>query len=160
MGENVKESGEKRRKIYWHEAFYWALQMELLEYEDVFEFTNEYQLSQEALKIDVVVIKKEKDVRIEKNLGRIFRACNIFEYKSETDSLSVSDYDKVLAYGLLYSVFMKVPKSDMTLSFAYTRHPRELLKYLEGERKFAVDDQGGGIYYIRGEVFPVQLVER
>ncbi|MCL1790864.1 MAG: hypothetical protein FWG40_05825, partial [Peptococcaceae bacterium] len=45
-------------------------------------------------------------------------------------------------------------------SFAYTKHPRELLKYLEGERKFAVDDQGGGIYYIRGEVFPIQLVER
>ncbi|MCL1791958.1 MAG: 3-isopropylmalate dehydrogenase, partial [Peptococcaceae bacterium] len=82
------------------------------------------------------------------------------EYKSETDSLSVLDYDKVLAYGLLYSVFMKVPKSDMTLSFAYTKHPRELLKYLEGERKFAVDDQGGGIYYIRGEIFPVQLLER
>ena len=73
----MKESGEKRRKIYWHEAFYWALRMELLEYEDVFEFTNEYQLSQEALKIDVVVIKKEKDVRIEKNLGRIFRVLDI-----------------------------------------------------------------------------------
>ncbi|MCL1790491.1 MAG: hypothetical protein FWG40_03890 [Peptococcaceae bacterium] len=123
-------------------------------------YENEHLLSKEALKIDVLIIKKEREVRIEKNIGRIFRNHNIFEYKSETDSLTVSDYDKVLAYGLLYSVFEGVPKSDITLTFAFTKHPRELIKSLEGERKLTVDDKGGGIYYIEGEIFPVQLLER
>jgi hypothetical protein len=45
-------------KIYWHEAFYEALQLELHRYKDFLEFQNEHRLSKEALRVDVSVIKK------------------------------------------------------------------------------------------------------
>ena len=70
----------ERGKIFWHEAFFEALQHELHQYKDYLKFENEHQLSKEALSMDVLVIKKEKGVRIEKNIGRIFREHNIFEY--------------------------------------------------------------------------------
>ena len=57
---------------------------------------SEHQLSKEALVNDMLVIKKNRDVAIEKDIGRIFRKCNIVEFKSEHDSLSIRDFHKVL----------------------------------------------------------------
>ncbi|MCL1919374.1 MAG: hypothetical protein FWG14_13955, partial [Peptococcaceae bacterium] len=151
---------EKQEKIYWHEAFYEALQLELYEYKDILKFENEHQLSKEALKMDVLIIKKEKEVRIDKNFGHIFRTHNIFEYKSETDTLTVADYHKVLGYALLYAAFEQVSIEDITISFALTRHPRDLLKYLETVRKLTVEDMGNGLSYITGDIIPIQLLER
>ena len=110
--------------------------------------------------MDVLIIKKEKRLHITKHFGRIFQTHNIFEYKSETDSLSISDYHKVLAYGLLYSSFEQIPLKDITLSFVLTRHPRELVKYLEQERKLTVKDMNHGVSYIYGEIVPIQILER
>ncbi|MDR2757307.1 MAG: hypothetical protein LBC20_16535, partial [Planctomycetaceae bacterium] len=76
-------------KTSWHPAFWGAMQLELKEYRDVLEFTSEYQLTSEPLRIDVLIIKKLKDVVIDKNIARIFRTYNIFEYKSPSDSLTV-----------------------------------------------------------------------
>ena len=84
----------QQEKIHWHEAFYEAIQLDLREYQDSLKFENEHQLSKEALKMDVLIIKKEKHLHITKHFGRIFQTHNIFEYKSETDSLSISDYHK------------------------------------------------------------------
>ena len=42
--------------VYWHSGFFAALQMELIDYIDVLQFTDEHELSKEALKIDVLVI--------------------------------------------------------------------------------------------------------
>ena len=48
--------------------------------------------------IDALIIKKDPSAVITKNIGRIFRTHNIVDFKSEKDSLSISDYQKVLAY--------------------------------------------------------------
>ncbi|OBR89908.1 MULTISPECIES: hypothetical protein [Clostridium] len=79
-------------KIKWHPAFAAAIQLELKEYREDLEFVTEYQLTDEPLRIDVLVIKKLKDIRITKSLGKIFRKYNIFEYKSPTDYISIDDY--------------------------------------------------------------------
>ena len=55
---------DSQNKIYWHDAFYEAVQLELAEYSHVLEFKNEHHLSKEALKIDVMIIKKAKDAEI------------------------------------------------------------------------------------------------
>jgi hypothetical protein len=47
-------------------------------YRNILEFKAEYQLSAEPLRIDVLIIKKLKDVAIEKNIGVIFRTDNIY----------------------------------------------------------------------------------
>lgn len=146
-------------KVYWHEAFFEALKLELHQYKDALEFQKEHHLSKEALRMDVLIIKKNKDIRIEKNIGRIFKEHNIFEYKSESDSFSIWDYNKILGYGFLYSSFERIPMSDITLSIALTIYPRELIKFLENERGLKVRDLGDGIYHIDGDIIPVQILE-
>jgi len=146
-------------KVFWHEAFFEAIQLEFHDYRDSLDFQDEHHLSKEALIMDVLVIKKKQGERIDKNIGKIFKTHNVFEFKSEKDSLSEQDYNKVIAYALLYSSFTPAPVSDITVSFAITVHPRELLKYLENERGFKVQTIENGIYYIKGDTFPVQILE-
>jgi len=148
-----------RDKVYWHDAFFEALQLELHEYLDALTFANEHPLSKEALIVDVLVIKKERDIKIEKNIGKIFKAINLFEFKSETDSLTVRDYNKVMGYAYLYASFAPAHASDITISFAVTVHPRDLLDYLENDCKFKISYSDDGICYVSGETFVVQILE-
>ena len=124
--------------IPWHPAFIEALQMELAAYQDVFEFRPEYQLTAEPLRIDCVVIKKLKNVEIQKNIAAAFRDWNLLEYKSPDDYVSVNDFYKVYGYACLYASFEKVPVTNLTISFVESRYPRRLLAYLENRRGYAV----------------------
>jgi hypothetical protein len=74
----------------------------LEEYRDGLSFEAERPLGAEPLIIDVVIVKKAPGVRIEKNIGRIFRERNIIEYKSPYDTLTAWDVHKGLAYSHLY----------------------------------------------------------
>ena len=149
----------EHNKVYWHDAYYEALQLEFYQYKEFLKFEKEHQLSQEALRMDVLVIKKDKDVQIAKNIGQIFRGYNIFEYKSESDSFSLWDYNRVLGYAHLYSSFEKVVMSDITVSISLTKYPRKLMKYLENECGLEVRDLGKGINYIIGGIVPIQILE-
>ena len=157
--EDINQENEKQDKIYWHDAFYAALQLELNDYITVLSFEDERQLSKEALAMDVLIIKKTADVSIDKNIGRIFKGHNIFEYKSEKDTLSVWDYNKVAGYAFVYSAFEKVPIEDMTISFVVTPKPVKLFGYLENTRGFRIVEANPGIYYIEGDTFKVQVIE-
>jgi len=68
--------------IAWHTGFLSAIQLELSEYKDSLQFISEYQLTTEPLHMDLLIIKKDKDINIEKNIAEIFRRHNIIEYKS------------------------------------------------------------------------------
>jgi hypothetical protein len=85
---------EKKERIRRHPVFAQAIRLELEQYLDALEFWEEYNLSTEPLRIDVVIIKKAPGVVIEKNIGRIFKRVNIVEYKSPEDSVSLSDFHK------------------------------------------------------------------
>ena len=84
-------------KIQWHPAFDAALQIEFGEEAEYLEFDSEHLLSKKPMQIDVL-IKNEKHVKIQKNIGRIFRQYNIIEYKSPEDNLDIDDFYKVYAY--------------------------------------------------------------
>ena len=88
-------------KIQWHPAFDAALQIELGEETKYLEFDSEHLLSKKPMQIDVLV-KNEKHVKIQKNIGRIFRQYNIIEYKSPEDNLDIDDFYKVYAYACIY----------------------------------------------------------
>ena len=148
-----------KRKVYWHEAFFEAMKLELHNYRGALDFVGEYPLSKEALVIDILIIKKEPGVEIQKNIGRLFRGHNVVEYKSERDSLSVYDYHKILAYALLYSSFKRVDITDITVTFALTIHPRELMRHIRGTARLSVREAGKGITYIEGGIVPVQILE-
>ena len=73
---------KKGYRLQWHPAFYAGLQIELGKDAGNLIFENEHQLSTKPLGIDVLVIKKDADIPIHKNIGRIFRKYNLVEYKS------------------------------------------------------------------------------
>ena len=150
---------DEKGKVYWHDAHHEALQLELYEYEDALIYEIEHELNKEALRMDTLIIKRIKDVKNEKNIGKIFKNHNIVEYKSEKDSFSYWDYQKILGYLFLYSSFEQVPITEITISISLTMFPRELVKTLENERKLRLQKQGNGIYYLDGDVVPIQILE-
>ncbi|MCL1997820.1 MAG: hypothetical protein FWG65_03545 [Turicibacter sp.] len=150
---------EKRDKVYWHDAFFAAMQLEFHDYIDVLTFIDEHQLSKEALIMDVLIIKKAANVQISTNIGRIFQTHNIIEYKSETDNLTKWDYYKVVGYANLYSAFGEIPIEEITITFVSTPKPVNLLSHLANERGFAVEEVEPGIYHIKGDMFAVQILE-
>ena len=66
----------KDDKIQWHPAFDAALQIELGDEAKYLEFESEHMLTKKPMQIDVLV-KNDKHVKIQKNIGRIFRQYNI-----------------------------------------------------------------------------------
>ena len=162
MSKSTKTNQSKKvnidEDVYWHSGFFVALQMELIDYIDILQFIDEHELSKEALKIDVLIILKKKDVKIEKNIGRIFREHNIVEFKSETDYVSINDYYKIHAYACFYKSFNSIGLDKVSITFVEYKVPKKLFKHLKEERGFTITQPFDNIYYIKGDLFPVQIV--
>ncbi|MDR2116370.1 MAG: hypothetical protein LBP87_08310, partial [Planctomycetaceae bacterium] len=77
----------------------------------------------------VLIIKKNEDIEIKKNIARIFRKYNVIEYKSPHDYISIEDYDKTHVYSRFYAVNHGVRTDDMSVTLVSTRKPRKLLSY-------------------------------
>ena len=133
--------------------------MELEEFRDNLEFHPEFQLSSEPLRIDCIIIKKDRDIEIKKNIAAIFRDVNLLEYKSPEDYLAVEDFYKVSGYVYLYAAFEKLPITSLTMSFIGSRNPRKLLAYLREERRFCVEETSPGIYNVKGDILPIQVID-
>ena len=149
-------------KIQWHPAFVAALKLELKEYADVLEITEEYQLTEKPLQIDVVLIKKNRDIVIEKNIARIFHRHNIVEYKSPDDYLSIDDYYKVKAYTYLYKTLAEhvdeIKVKDLTITLTSVTYPVKLIKHLEAEQGIKLVKKYDGIYYCQNADIPMQIL--
>jgi hypothetical protein len=156
--ENQENSPEDDR-ISWHPAFFEAIQMELDEYRQDLQFISEYQLTTEPLRVDLVIIKKSKDIVIKKNIASIFRKENIVEYKSPEDYVSIRDYYQVYGYACIYQSLKEIDIRDLTLTFIESRHPRELLSHLGKERGYPVEEKWPGIYIISGDIMPIQIID-
>jgi len=132
----------------------------LFEYQDLLEYKYEYQLTSEPLRIDLLIIKKPREVVIDKNIARIFRTDNLLEYKSPEDYVSVKDFLKVYAYANLYAAITPdVELSDITITFVENKYPRKLLEYLTETRGYRVNEESPGIYQISGDYIPIQIIE-
>jgi len=156
--EQDKNHACEGQAITWHPAFVEAIKLELEDYRDVLEFLPEYQLTSEPLRIDCVIIKKEKNAVIRKNIAAIFREINLLEYKSPDDYVSVEDFYKVYSYACLYASFEKMPVTSITISFIESRYPKTLLAHLREVRKFTVEETSSGIYTVTGDIIPIQLI--
>jgi len=155
----AEEPEEPANDIQWHPAFLEALQMELDEYRHALQFIPEHQLTTKPLRIDLVIIKKTADIPIRKNIAAIFRSVNILEYKSPGISLGVKGFYHAYAYACLYQSLNPVEMSGLTLTFVKSGYPRELIRHLEEERKYAVEETLPGIYSVKGDIVPIQIVD-
>jgi hypothetical protein len=82
------------------------------------------------------------------------------EYKSPDDYLALADFLKVYAYANLYTAITpSVDFADITLTFVESRYPRELLDYLQKERGYTVEEKWPGIYIIKGDILPIQIID-
>lgn len=124
-------------KIQWHPAFDAALQIEFGEEAEYLEFDSEHLLSKKPMQINVL-IKNEKHVKIQKNIGRIFRQYNIIEYKSPEDNLDIDDFYKVYAYACIYKADTEkidlIPAAELTITFVCYHYPRAMLDKLQRDR--------------------------
>jgi len=133
--------------------------MELDAYKDVLEFCPECPLTSEPLQIDCVIIKKTKNVTIDKNIAAIFRTWNLLEYKSPDDYVSTADFYKVYGYACLYASFNNIPITEMTVTFIESHYPEKLLEHLKKVRGYTVEETGPGIYNISGDILPIQIID-
>jgi hypothetical protein len=143
-------------KTLWHPAFCGAMQLELHENRNVLDFEEEYQLTKGSLRIDVLIIKKLKNIVIEKNIARIFRNYNILEYKSPSDSLKISSYYKALGYKLFYVSRKNIDIDNLSVTMVTSQHPYKLLRELS-KRHNIISDRNG-IYVVNHEFGPTQIV--
>ena len=49
--------------------------------------------------------------------------------------------------------------SDLTLSFVESHYPQELIKHLTQQRNFTVEENHPGIYNVKGDIMPIQLID-
>ena len=158
----MTEEKEEKKLLQWHAAFFADIQIELAEEAQYLEFENEHMLSTKPMQLDVLIIKKDKERRIRKNIGRIFRSHNIVEYKSPTDSLSIDDFFKVYGYACFYKAdtqrVNEIKADEVTITFVCLGYPREMCNYLEKKLHRRIAVAGEGIYYISDPVFSIQLL--
>ena len=152
----------KRKALQWHPAFQAALQVELMEDREFLVFQEEHNLSKKPLQMDTLIIKQRKDHVVRKSIGRIFRQYNIVEYKSPEDYISVNDFYKVTGYACVYQSdtrkVLEIPLEELTITLVCSHYPRELVAHLKERYQAAVWEEFQGIYYVKGLMFPMQIL--
>ena len=153
---------EEVTSIKWHPGFCSAMELEFSQYRDYLDFSREFQLSKEPLRINLLMIKKLKDTVIDIDIGKIFRTYNIIEYKSPKDGLTIDDYIKTVGYAYLYkglgATVDAVPLSELTATIVRDTEPTELFKKIQIEGG-SIEEKYPGVYYITGVVtIPTQFI--
>lgn len=77
----------EKTAIQWHPGFYGAAEIELIANKGQLEFQREYNLSKEPLRMDLLIIKKLFDVRIENEIGRIFKKYRFSDMQQPIQSM-------------------------------------------------------------------------
>ena len=162
MAKKQQDKSKKGRVLQWHPAFYAGIQIEFEEEIEKLTFQREYPLATKPILIDVLIIKKNTEEILKKNIGRIFRKYNIVEYKSPRDYLSINDFYMVYAYACHYLSLSKrannIQADGLTITFVSFRYPNKVIKHLKTVRGLEICKEEKGIYYILGDTFPMQLI--
>ncbi len=153
---------DKAERLSWHSGFCGAMELEFLKYKGLLDFNSEFPLSKEPLRVDLLMIKKQKDIVIDIDIGRLFRTYNIIEYKSPKDGLTIDDYIKTVGYAYLYkglgATVDAVPLSELTATIVRDTEPTELFKKIKSEGG-SIEEKYPGVYYITGVVaIPTQFI--
>lgn len=149
-------------KIQWHAAFVSAMNLELAQNRSDLIYHKEYNLNTKPLEVDLLVIKKEVDIQITNEIGKLFRGHNIVEYKSPLDHLNIDTFYKAGAYASLYKSYGKTVDAckadDITVTLVREGRPTGLFEYFK-EHDIAFTNPYQGIYYVMEAVlFPTQVI--
>jgi len=150
----------KEEKIQWHPGFLAGMELELKKYQ--LDFKSEHQLTRGPLYIDILIIRKLTDERIDNEIGEIFRRHNIVEYKSPDDELSIDVFYKVQAYAGLYKAagehVNEIQADEITVSLVRASYPEEMMNQLK-KLGAKIIQRHPGVYDIVGVgLFPTQVI--
>jgi hypothetical protein len=122
------------------------------------ELQNEHRLSTDAMRIDMMILKKEPDFIINRVWGKFMREYNILEYKSPSaPALSIMVFNKVIhGYAGIYSAQHRVSLTEMTATIICTKTPLKLFKILKKDYNYEILRGDPGIYYIRLKGVPIE----
>ena len=113
------------------------------------------------MRVDLL-IKKDRDFVIRKNIGQIFRTYNFLEYKAPDDYISVDDFYKVYAYACKYIADTgstgEIAPREVTITFICNHYPAKMLQSVAEDRGIYAVKREEGIYDLLGDPFPMQLI--
>lgn len=149
-------------KVQWHLGFPSAIDLELAKNRKDLTYHREYNLNRQALQVDLLVIKKDSDVLMDNEIGKLFRKHNIMEYKSADDQLSIDTFYKASAYAGLYKSYGTTVDErradEITVSIVREVFPVKLFQYFQ-EHNIRYTNPYSGIYYVMDQVlFPTQII--
>lgn len=149
-------------KLQWHVAFAATLKIELNQELKKMQILVEHLLGKKPMQIDLLVIKKEKNQQIEKNIGRIFKTYNIIEYKSPDDYISINDFYKVYGYACFYQSETEsvgeIDPRELTITFVCYHYPRKMLQHIKEVRGISSIQREAGIYELIGDPIKMQVI--
>lgn len=145
----------------WHPAFSRALQIDLQQDSDNLYFEEEFCIRKLPSRMDLRITMRNPSQTLHKDIGRIFTRYNLIEYKPPGDYLSLDDFAYTLGSGYLMKSGGKyenaIPFKDISLSMVGYHYPRKLMGYLEAKTKLQITQHFPGIYYLTGDIFPIQI---
>ena len=148
-------------KLQWHPAFCAAARLEFNEDMEALEFYSEYNLSRKPLQIDLLIVEKNKNVRVKNQIGHIFRQNNIIEYKCPGDAMSIDDFYKAVAYACMYKALGErvdaVKADELTISMMRESYPVCMIASLR-KQGIELEKVYDGIYYLKNFFIPTQIV--
>ena len=148
--------------IQWHLGVKPAVDLELAEERASLSYFRDFSLNQQALEIDLLIIRRESDQPIRNEIGRLFKKYNIIEYKSPKDELNIDTLYKVGAYTSLYKAYGDTVDErradEITTTLIRKAKPVKLFHYFE-EHGISLENPFKGIYYVKsGVLFPTQII--
>ena len=149
-------------KIHWHPGFQGATEWELKANKKDLTFEYDHPLSKEPLKMDALIIKKDPDVIIQNDIGKLFKSHNVVEYKGVGDALNIDVLYKVLAYACLYKSLGEhvngISAGDVSITIMRAEYPKDLFDILESSG-IHTEEKYPGIYYLTGKIqFDTQII--
>jgi hypothetical protein len=157
----TKKKESKKKRNFRHPGFCAACMLELREDAKYLEIEEEYSFAQFPLRSDLLVLKV-KEHQIHKEIGKIFRTCNVIEYKSPTDPISIEDYHQLIAYANICAYSSKnrtsYPAKEITATLVYHSYPDKTVEELK-EFGFCIEERTKGIYdVINDSPIPAQML--
>ena len=119
-----------RQRLQWHPAFGAALRI---------TFAEEIERKELELQEEYLLSKKPPD-----------------------DNLSVNDFYKVYGYACFYQSNTnrgrEIEPTEITITFVCNHYPREMMKHLKEGRGIRAECHYKGVYYLKGDAIPMQLL--
>jgi hypothetical protein len=145
------DNSERQEPTPYHDAAFNVFSYRLHKYKenDDIALFDEHRLSKEPLRIDIIVVKKNRNVELDPCWAKIFRKHNIIEYKSPFDKPpTLAVFNKLIGYANIYAAQENVKINDMTATLVCANPPKTLFKILEDEFDYKILQKDDGIYYI------------